>query len=383
MTVLAIDLTYRPYGGSYTQILNIFKNIEEYKSEKFIIYSTEENYDRFKKFKSNVVVFKVSKIASFSKVTRILWVQIVLPFLLLFDEVSLLFCPGNFSPIIAFTKKVQWIGTVGPFENDFYKGFSLFHKINLWINKYIMLISAYTSNHVIFESEYTRNLFKNRFSFDVSKASIIYLGKDSFFYPIECSSEPKVKEFCEKKYILSVSHLYPYKNIETILDSFSKLDDQDIFLIIAGAFHTESYHQKLIDISENLSIRERVVFLGEVSKTELRELYTFCKILVFSSPFENFAYTLVEAMSCGAPIIASDSTAMPETCKSAAKYFSPYSSKELFQEIISFINDHDLREKYKRKSLHRSSQIDDYKRVNISTSKIINELLKAPADLNS
>jgi glycosyltransferase involved in cell wall biosynthesis len=375
MTVLAIDLTFRPYGGSYTQILNIFKHLDEYQFEKFIIYSSKENYDEFKNFASKKVVFKVSKFASFSKLARFLWVQLILPFLLLFDDILLLFCPGNFSPIISFTKKIQWIGTVGPFEKDFYNGFSLIQKLNLLINKYIMLLSAYTSNHVIFESTYTKDLFKSKYSFNEKKASVIYLGKDSFFYPIGHSIESKIQDFVKRKYILSVSHLYPYKNIETILDSFSKINDKEILLVIAGAFHTRSYHRKLINLSKDLSIGERVIFLGQVSKIELRELYSFCNILIFSSPFENFAYTLVEAMSCGAPIIASNTTAMPETCESAAQYFNPYSSEELYQKIDDFLTNDTLREEYKKKSLKRSLEINDYKEVNIKTSKIINKLI--------
>ena len=129
MIILAIDLTYNPYGGSFSQIENIFKNITEYKVDKCIVYCT--------------------------KLIRIIWTQVFLPCRLLLDNVSLLFCPGNFSPILTLTKKIQWIGTVGPFEKDFYRGFSINEKLNLVFNKYIMFFSALTSTHVIFESEYT------------------------------------------------------------------------------------------------------------------------------------------------------------------------------------------------------------------------------------
>ena len=377
MSVLALDLTYKPYGGSYSQIINLFKFIDEYKAEKFIVYSTKKNYEEFKKFKSAKVNFKVIKFASFSKFTRVFWVQILLPFYLIKDNVSLLFSPGNYSPIFSFTKKIQLICTIGPFEKNFYKGFSCFQKINLMLNKYIIIFSSFTSSHVIFESEYTRNLFKTKYSFDASKSSVIYLGKDSYFYPKKNITEPVVSAYKDQKYLLSVSHLYPYKNIETLLKSFRNLKDKKIILLIAGLIHTKSYHQKLVKLSNDLSISNRVIFMGGVTKSELRDLYSSCTILVFSSPFENFAFTLIEAMSCGAAIVAANSTAMPETCGSAALYFNPYSSDELSEILNKLLQDDSLIKKYKLKSVKRSSEINDYREVNQKTSKIINNILES------
>ena len=364
---IAIDLTYNPYGGSLSQIENILKYIDDYKQDKHIVYCTKDNYLKFKRFESEKLIFKISNISTFSKTTRIIWTQLLLPFHLLFDNVSLLFCPGNFSPIFSFTKKIQWIGTVGPFEKEFYKAFSFSGKINLLMNKYLMIVSALTSGHVIFESQYTRNLFVKNYFCNPKKSSVINLGRDDYFFP--------KKNARQKKFLLSVSHLYPYKNIEVLLYALAKIDDPDLNLLIAGRSHTKSYHKKLIRLSEQLSISDKVIFLGGVSKEELRDLYSSCEIFIFTSPFENFAYTLIEAMSCGAAVIAANSTAMPETCNSAALYFNPYSSEELIELINRLLSDRVLIEEYKSRSITRSSQINNYKEANSKTYDIINDLI--------
>ena len=74
-------------------------------------------------------------------------------------------------------------------------------------------------------------------------------------------------------------------------------------------------------------------------------------------------------------MIAANSTAMPETCNSAALYFNPYSSEELIELINRLLSDRVLIEEYKSRSITRSSQINNYKEANSKTYDIINDLI--------
>ena len=114
-----------------------------------------------------------------------------------------------------------------------------------------------------------------------------------------------------------------------------------------------------------------------VEKHDLRDLYSKCKFLVFTSPFENFAYTLVEAMSCSAPIISTNTTAMPETCGDAALYFAPDSEQELTECMLAFIENEDMRKKYKGRSLAKSSEYEIYSVINKKTNQILEKLIYA------
>jgi|TARA_B100001540_G_C15816939_1_gene648190 glycosyltransferase involved in cell wall biosynthesis len=373
--IIAIDLTYNPYGGSLAQILNILKYIQNDKRFEYIIFCSKKNHLQFEQYESSNVIFKISSISSLNKFSRIIWTQLVLPFSLLRNRASILFCPGNFSPIMAFTKKIQWIGTVGPFENDFYQGFSSKEKINLIFNKIIMILSALTSSHVIFESRYTRDLFINKYGFRKERSSVINLGRDEYFYQTEELQSEILKRYLGKRFLLSVSHLYPYKNLEVLFHSIKNIEDKDIICLIAGKFHTPEYQLKLIHLAKNLNIEERIHFIGGVSKEELRDLYSNCEILVFTSPFENFAYTLVEAMSCGSAIIASNTTAMPETCEDAVIYFNPYSAEELTEEINHLLLNTHVMDDYRKKALKRSYEINTYEEANIKTTEIIRNMI--------
>jgi glycosyltransferase involved in cell wall biosynthesis len=375
MKTLAIDLTYASFGGADTQISHILRNIDVYDFDKFIIYMNTNNSHLFDVNNKNIFLVNV-KFISKSLVLRILWQQLILPFRLIFDKASVLFSPGNISPILSFTNKAQWIGTIGPFEKQFYMYFSIKNKIFLYLNKFLMKSSSFTSKHVFFESKYTFDLFIEKYNFNSSKGSVINIGLSEAFFPIDNYMEPKISPFVHKNFILTVSHLYPYKNIEVLLRAFSKysINDNDQLLLIAGAMPFKDYYHSLCELSDSLKISDKVIFLGKMNQSELRELYNLCTLFVFTSPFENFAYTLVEAMSCGAPILATNTTAMPETCGDSAIYFNPYSPTDLVKKITKFMSDPSYSDKYKKLSIRQSKTINNYRDVNIKTNNVLSNI---------
>ncbi len=376
MKILAIDLTYGSIGGADTQIVQIIKNIDVFSFDQYVIYTNANNLELFKKFKNNNISIVSVAAASGSLLKRVLWQQLVLPFRLLSDGISVLYSPGNISPVFSFTKKAQWIGTIGPFEKDFYKYFPAKNRLLLYLNKLLMKYSALTSAHVFFESNYTLNLFVNKYRFNKYKGSVINIGRGDSFFSSNKYIEQKILPFVDKRVILTVSHLYPYKNIEVLLKSFSRYsqDDEESILLIAGSTPFDNYYNSLCSLTDSLGLSERVIFLGKMNQSELRELYNLCSLFIFTSPFENFAYTLVEAMSCGAPILTTNTTAMPETCGSAALYFDPFSVSDLLEKMTILMSNDLLRNQYKQLSIKQSLTIDDYREVNVKTNTVLSNI---------
>lgn len=377
MSKLAVDLMYQPVGGALAQINEVIKSVESYSFSEVVFYLTKENRYLFDGCDSKKVVLKFVPFSNRSIVFRTLWVQLLMPFLLIITRVDVLFCPGNISPIFSFVKKTQWIGTVGPFEPNFISSFGLKQKIILFISKYLIILSSKTSDLVIFESNYTRNLFIEKYGQSEDKAAVLYIGNDEYFHPVKTAESIIFANYNSGEFLLTVSHLYPYKNIELLIESFKQLSlkQRGLYLLIAGSIIDEPYYERLKGLLERYGISDHVVFLGCIERSELKELYSQCKAFVFTSPFENFAYTLVEAMSCGAPIIATNTTAMPETCGEAALYFSPNKEDELSSCISRFLDDEKLRVLYKEKALIRADKFDNYSVVNQKTNKLLKGLV--------
>ena len=374
MSKLVIDLTFNPVGGALSQIKEIINNIDLYIFDEILFYSTRENNHLFQDVNTNKIKVIFVPFSNKSIILRSFWAQFILPFHLLIDKSNILFCPGNISPILNFTKKAQWIGTVGPLEKNFIYFFGLKQRIILFINKYLMILSSYTSDLVIFESQYTKNLFVKKYGQKENRSSVVYIGNDEFFYSTLGKSDENYSMYGD--FILVVAHLYPYKNIEILLESFhdSELHLRDLKIVIAGNIVDKIYNKKLLAKIRDLGLIESIIFLGGVEKKKLRDLYSYCTMLVFTSPFENFAYTLVEAMGCAAPIIATNTTAMPETCGDAVLYFSPNNHKELSCCILKYLDNPDLRNEYKRKASIKSMTYETYSEVNQITANLLNAI---------
>jgi glycosyltransferase involved in cell wall biosynthesis len=377
MSKLAIDVTFKPTGGVLTQINQLILNIDSYEFNEIIFYTTHDNALLFENLSLNNVTIKYVLFSSKSLILRAIWAQIFLPLLLVLNQIDLLFCPGNISPIVNTRKKVQWIHTIGPFEKNFISSFAFRERCILSITKYLMIISSYTSNMVVFDSYYTRELFVRKFNQKKEKSFVIHSGNDNFFKPVFSNNSKLFSTIGDKSFILNVSHLYPYKNLELLIDSFNNLElhKKGLYLVIAGSISDKKYYSKLQLILKKYEISQYVIFLGRLEIEELRELYSQCKIFVFTSPFENFAYTLVEALCCSAAIVTTNTTAMPESCGDAALYFSPDSEKELSNCIMSYLSNEEVRMKYKTLALLKSNSYPNYSYVNNETNRLLKSLI--------
>ena len=376
---IAINATYNPSGGSRTQLINMIKNFTMMDDIDIVVFIRKRNIDLIKNIKSQNCKIIISRFAGVSRFTRILWEQTILPFLIR-NKVDVLFCPGNIAPIFSPVKSVVWIGTIGPFIKSFLKYFFLQEKFELYINKFIMIASARSATAVIFESRFTEKLFIESYRIKPTKSHVINIGKDVCFKIVSSEIDKELHNDYGnyEPFALCVSHLYPYKNIIRMLKAIKKSIDETgvkINLLIAGSRISKSYDNRINKCIEKLCIQKNVTLLGAISKESLQYLYSNCEFLIFPSPFENFAYTLVEAMSCGTPIICSNTTAMPETCKDAAIYFDPYDTEEMSEQISQFLNNEKLRNTYREKSIARANELPDFEDVTLQTLDIIKNLV--------
>jgi glycosyltransferase involved in cell wall biosynthesis len=152
-------------------------------------------------------------------------------------------------------------------------------------------------DHIIANSEHIKEKIRHYYR---SEAEVIYppLDTGQFF----CKSY--------ENFWLSVNRLYPEKQIELQIESFKKLPDET--LLIVGGFaegdHATRYTEK---IQTDLPVNVR--FLGQVSESEIINLYARCKGLICTSINEPFGLTPLEAMASGKPVIAVDSGGFRET----------------------------------------------------------------------
>ena len=81
-------------------------------------------------------------------------------------------------------------------------------------------------------------------------------------------------------------------------------------------------------------------------------------------------------MSCGAPIISTNTTAMPETCQNAAVYFDPYSVEDLLSKMEMVLSKNQIRKKLVKNALARSETMETYLAINKKTNDALQNVIK-------
>ncbi|MBD3313152.1 glycosyltransferase, partial [Candidatus Woesearchaeota archaeon] len=124
---------------------------------------------------------------------------------------------------------------------------------------------------------------------------------------------PPIKQYRYRKnedFWLSVNRLYPQKRIELQIEAFRKMPDQRLVIVgdHAEGDHADKYAGRIAkNLPDNIEVRKRI------SEKELEDLYADCIGLIATAQDEDFGMNVVEAMSAGKPVIATDEGGHRET----------------------------------------------------------------------
>jgi glycosyltransferase involved in cell wall biosynthesis len=198
---------------------------------------------------------------------------------------------------------------------------------------------------------------------DPSKIQVTHLAASDLFYPcsnIEKSSEVRSKySIPDIPYILSLSTLEPRKNIVHTIRCFLNLIQQEklsnLTLVLAGT-KGWNYDSIFAEISDNSSLKDRVILTGFVADEDLASLYSSALAFVYPSFYEGFGLPPLEAMQCGVPVITSNTSSLPEVVGEAGIMLDPQDSDGLSQSILNLYSQPALRDTMAQQSLSQAQK---------------------------
>lgn len=138
-------------------------------------------------------------------------------------------------------------------------------------------------------------------------------------------------------YLLAVGTLEPRKNLITLLRALAQLPADTPPLVLVGARGWG--HSPLFDEVQRLGIASRVRFTGYVEDDLLPHLYSAALTFVYPSLYEGFGLPVLEALACGAPVITSNTSSLPEVAGSAAVLIDPHNATELAARLSQLLLD--------------------------------------------
>lgn len=171
-----------------------------------------------------------------------------------------------------------------------------------------------------------------------SNITVIHNGLDvNIFVPYEDIKRDPLK------LITTASADVPLKGLDYTLTALSILKNefQNMNLTVIGKLKKDGHTSRLI---ERLGISDSIVFKTNLTKKEIAEEYAKSSVAIVSSLYEGFGYPVIEAMSCSTPLIAANTSSIPELIGNYATLIPPKDSTSLANSIKLIINNYD---KYK------------------------------------
>jgi glycosyltransferase involved in cell wall biosynthesis len=179
------------------------------------------------------------------------------------------------------------------------------------------------------------------------------------------------------EFILAVGTVEPRKNLTALLRAFEKIvrarPSSGLQLVIAGARGWLS--APLYEAVAGSHARERIVLTGYLHDASLRALYSSCRAFVYPSVYEGFGLPPLEAMSCGAPVIAGRATAVAEVAGGAARIVNSESHDDLARALVGLLDDERARRELSDAGLRRASEFS-WERTARMTLEVYAETLK-------
>ncbi|MGC8660442.1 MAG: glycosyltransferase family 4 protein [Desulfomonilaceae bacterium] len=255
------------------------------------------------------------------------------------NEFDILFCPAFWGGANMLDFPI--VHTIPDIQEQFFPDF--FVPIDLESLATYHPYTAKASTLTITISSFSKNTIVNAFNVPENKIRVTHLAAHKIFSSEnDVGNKPGNLPEDMGKFFFYPANCWRHKNHVTLLNALSIIKEQEgieIPTIFTGNL-LEGLGNR-VDVVEEIQSRglgKSVFHIGEVNLPELKFLYKNALALVHPSLFEGFGIPVVEAMACGCPIIAADSTSLPEIAGSAGLYFKPNDPQDLANKILVFLN---------------------------------------------
>lgn len=216
--------------------------------------------------------------------------------------------------------------------------------------------AAQESDAFVACSEATKRDMTALLGIPAERITVMYAAPDRHMSPIPLeTARARVAAIAgiEGPYILYVGTVEPRKNLAGLLDAFERIQkDVSHTLVIAGATGWEVSST----LERMAAMAPRVVRPGYVPEDLLPALYSAADLLVMPSHYEGFGLPVVEAMACGCPVVAANTSSLPEVVGDAGLLVDTSDADAMAEGMRRVLSDEDLRKQMREKGVVQASR---------------------------
>ena len=294
-------------------------------------------------------------------VGKVVWEQFTGPSAAKKHGVDIFHVPYFAPPLFPRTSTVVTIHDVIPMRLPAYQP-------DARIKFYMRLVAraAHNATQIITVSQHARQDIIDVLKLPPERIRVIYEAAGEEYQPVtdpEILAKTRARYGLNERYIFYLGGLDQRKNVPQLVRAFSHvhrlLGDPDLQLLIAG--NPDRQKGPLFPdprpVAADLGMTGQIIYRF-VEEEDKPALYSGARLFVFPSLYEGFGLDPLEAMSCGAPVVCSNRTSLPEVVGDAALMVDPDNTQQLVEAMQRVLSDEVLQTDLRARSLQRAAQFN-------------------------
>lgn len=241
---------------------------------------------------------------------------------------------------------LRGVPTVLTVHDLIFKLFPQHHKrLNYWYLNLAMPLFVHRADAIIVVSQATKNDLIRHYRTPDHKITVVHEAAAPHFRVVSDAEVARVRARygLPERFLLAVGTIEPRKNLARLAEALALLrrDDRSLHLVVVGA-KGWLYDDFFARVQE-LGLQQVVHLPGYVPDEDLPAVFRAATVYVMASVYEGAGLPVLEAMACGAPVVSSRESSMPELGADVARYFNPYDVQHMADVLGLVLNDDRLR----------------------------------------
>lgn len=306
---------------------------------EYIVYTNKDMEEEFR-FNNPKVIIKTYSISKYDSLKNLLWTTFVFPFVAIKERADRVLIPNFTLLLFKFRPTVVIMHDLIEFNvKDKFSKKKMFYRTKL-----ADPITAKNANRIITVSENSKKDLMHFLHVREEKIRVVYNGVDRerFCKMSQTQRDAILSERgWPKEYFLYAGTIdHPGKNAMSIVKVFENLKRKGKYhgsLVLAGM--PGSGYEFVQDYINGSEYKRDIILTGFVTDEELCALYSACRVFCFVSLYEGFGIPPLEAMACGAKVVVSNTSSLPEVVGSIGWTVNPKSLDEIEAAVYEALND--------------------------------------------
>lgn len=304
------------------------------------------------------------------------WEQVGLPWALRKFRPDLLHCTSNTAPLFCRVPLVLTLHDIIFLERSHHRNPSFYQRTGRLYRRIVVPAVLSRCSRIITVSDFERQHMLKTLSLDPDRVKTVYNGVGDYFYRREDRSEVLKKYGLPAEFLFFLGNTDPKKNALRVLKAYAAYRTRSrnpLPLVIADM--EKNVCAALLVQAEVPEIADSIFLSGYVVNADLPYLYSAARTFLYPSLRESFGIPLLEAMSCGTPVVTSRASALPEIAGPEAVLVDPADEEAIAGALLHLEEDEAFRCRQIEYGLERA-KVFSWRRGAEQWLEIYNEVCK-------